>query len=93
MRTFKQFKVGDVEYTLSFDRFTSIHKNSYNKAYLRIVGGGREFKVEFPRKEIRRSWYYNISNPNYRGFLSEINDLHKAQEIRRIAMLFLTNQL
>jgi hypothetical protein len=93
MRTFKQFKVGDVEYTLSFESFTSMHKDSWNRAYLRIVGGGREFKVAFPNRELRRSWYYNISNPNYRGFLSEINDFRKSQEVRRLIMLFLTNQL
>lgn len=87
MRTFKQFKVGDVEYTLSFDRFTSIHKNSDDRAYLRIVGNNREISFEIPRNEKIHHWGYRMY-----GF-EPITDEHKAPEIRRIAMLFLTNQL
>jgi hypothetical protein len=92
MRTFKQFKVGEIEYELSYEAFTSVHKLSINRAYLRIVGKDREFAVEIPKDNMRYHWGWS-------GFIDknivfrQIRDKNKAHEIRRLIMLFLTNSL
>lgn len=86
MRTFKQFKVGEINYTLSFDRFTSMHEKSIFTAFLRIVGNECEFHLE-----VIDMYYWKVYAKG--RYVARIEDSNKAQEVRRLIMLFLINQL
>lgn len=97
MRTFKQFKVGDVEYTLSFEAFTHVHKDSGKRAYLRIekVEHGDSYTGFYigisRRKHVSYEWSWTFKDYGYQ--VNSITDQNKAQECRRLIMLFLTNSL
>lgn len=92
MRTFKQFKVGDMNYKLSFDKFTDCNPDSGNRMYLRIDGvSGRHI---IARVDPYKRWIvYKPSHLNGPVYHTEILENNKAQEVRRLIMLFLTNQL
>ena len=89
MRTFKQFKVGEIEYNLSFDYFSKPHPKSQYRCYLRIKGSdGRELIFR-----VYQFSPWNIFIPSYgaRSYITLDIEGHKAQEIRRWILKFLIN--
>lgn len=96
MKTFKVINVGDETYFLSFHYFEKPHPKTLYKHYLRITGGqGREFilTIRFSYEGNSYSWEITTRN-SASSFMDRtvirIGEKHKAQEVRRQIMKFLT---